>query len=235
MVELKGIGKYFSSNGVQALDRADFDLLPGEIHALVGENGAGKSTLMHIMAGYLKPGAGTVCLDGRERNFRSPADALASGIGMVRQHPSLVPGFAVWEDCVLGGEPRAGPFLNRKAARNLVRRLSDRWGFGLPIDRPTDTLTVSLRQKAAILALLLRKAAYLIFDEPTAVLTPGETAGLFALFSQLRSDGKGIVLISHKLEETLSLADRVTVLRKGRTAAVYSAASLDQTALISLI
>ena len=235
MVEMKGIGKYFSSNGVQALEHAEFELLPGEIHALAGENGAGKSTLMHIMAGYLKPGAGTLRLDGKERRFRSPADALAAGIGMVRQHPSLVPGFAVWEDCVLGGEPRVGPFLNRKAARNLVRRISERWGFDLPIDRPTDTLTVSLRQKAAILALLLRNAAYLVFDEPTAVLTPGETEGLFSLFSQLRAGGKGIVLISHKLEEILSLADRVTVLRKGRTAAVSPVASLTRESLTALI
>ncbi|MDR2630847.1 MAG: ATP-binding cassette domain-containing protein [Spirochaetaceae bacterium] len=227
MVELRGIEKYFPVNGIYALDNAGFELRSAEIHALLGENGAGKSTLMHIMAGYLKPSRGSICINGKEYHFAAPADALAAGIGMVRQHPNLVPGFKVWEDCILGSEGLSGPFINRKKARNQIRSLSERWGFDLPIDRPTDSLSVSLRQKTAILALLLRNVGYLIFDEPTAVLTPGETQGLFTLFAQLKAEGKGIVLISHKLEETLGLADRVTILRKGRTVAVRSAASLD--------
>jgi simple sugar transport system ATP-binding protein len=235
MVELRGIGKYFPVNGVYALDNAGFELRPGEIHALLGENGAGKSTLMHVMAGYLKPSTGTIRVNGTERRFAVPADALAAGVGMVRQYPQLTPGFKVWEDCILGSEPRFGPFISRKKARNRIRSLSERWGFDLPIDRPTDSLSVSLRQKAAILALLLRDAGYLIFDEPTAVLTPEETQGLFRLFTQLRAEGKGIALISHKLEETLGLADRVTVLRKGRTAAVRSAASLSGKSLRALM
>ncbi|MFP3091183.1 ATP-binding cassette domain-containing protein [Treponema sp. TIM-1] len=235
MVELRGIGKYFPVNGVYALDNAGFELRPGEIHALLGENGAGKSTLMHIMAGYLKPSKGGIYINGKEQHFAVPADALAAGIGMVRQHPNLVPGFKVWEDCILGSEPASGPFINRKKARNQIRSLSERWGFDLPIDRPTDSLTVSLRQKTAVLALLLRNAAYLVFDEPTAVLTPGETQGLFTLFTQLKAEGKGIVLISHKLEETLGLADRVTVLRKGKTVAVRSSADLDGKSLGNLM
>jgi simple sugar transport system ATP-binding protein len=235
MVELRGIEKYFPVNGVYALDNAGFELRPGEIHALLGENGAGKSTLMHIMAGYLKPSKGSIYINGKERHFAVPADALAAGIGMVRQQPHLVPGFKVWEDCILGSEPSSGPFINRKKARNQIRSLSERWGFDLPIDRSTDSLTVSLRQKTAVLALLLRDAAYLVFDEPTAVLTPGETRGLFTLFTQLKAEGKGIVLISHKLEETLDLADRVTILRKGRTVAVCSPASLDGKSLGSLM
>ncbi|MDR2069438.1 MAG: ATP-binding cassette domain-containing protein [Spirochaetaceae bacterium] len=235
MVELRGIGKYFPVNGVYALDNAGFELLPGEIHALLGENGAGKSTLMHIMAGYLKPSKGTIGINGKEQHFAAPADALAAGIGMVRQYPNLVPGFKVWEDCILGSEPSSGPFINRKKARDQIRSLSERWGFDLPIDRSTDSLTVSLRQKTAVLALLLRDAAYLVFDEPTAVLTPGETQGLFALFTQLKAEGKGIVLISHKLEETLGLADRVTILRKGKTVAVRPSASLDRKSLGNLM
>ncbi|MDR2758484.1 MAG: ATP-binding cassette domain-containing protein [Spirochaetaceae bacterium] len=235
MVELRGIGKYFPVNGVHALDNAGFELRSGEIHALLGENGAGKSTLMHIMAGYVKPSRGGIYINGKEQHFAAPADALAAGIGMVRQHPNLVPGFKVWEDCILGSEPASGPFINRKKARNQIRSLSERWGFDLPIDRSTDSLTVSLRQKTAVLALLLRNAAYLVFDEPTAVLTPGETQGLFTLFSQLKAEGKGIVLISHKLEETLGLADRVTILRQGRTIAVRSAASLDGKSLGNLM
>ncbi|MDR0688701.1 MAG: ATP-binding cassette domain-containing protein [Spirochaetaceae bacterium] len=235
MVELRGIGKYFPLNGIYALDDAGFELRPGEIHALLGENGAGKSTLMHVMAGYLKPSTGILRVNGKEQRFAAPADALAAGIGMVRQHPNLVPGFTVWEDCILGGEPLSGPFINLKKARDRIRFLSKRWGFDLPIDRPTDSLTVSLRQKTAVLALLLRNAVYLVFDEPTAVLTPGETQGLFALFTQLKAEGKGIVLISHKLEETLGLVDRVTVLRRGRTVAVRSAASLDAQSLGNLM
>jgi simple sugar transport system ATP-binding protein len=227
MVALRGIGKYFAAHGINALDKADFDLLPGEIHALLGENGAGKSTLMHIMAGYLQPGTGRILVNRRERRFNAPAEALAAGIGMVRQHPRLVPGFTVWEDCVLGAEPRTAGILNRKAARTLIRTLSERWGFALPLELPTERLTVSQRQKSAVLSLLLRNAEYLIFDEPTAVLTPYETEGLFSLLRRLREEGKGIVLISHKLEETLSLADRVTILRKGKTVAVRAAASLE--------
>jgi simple sugar transport system ATP-binding protein len=244
MVELKGIQKYFPANGVNALDQADFTLRPGEIHALLGENGAGKSTLMHIMAGYLKPGAGHILIDGREYHFSAPVDAMSAGIGMVRQHPHLVPGFTVWEDCVLGAEPLSAGLFNRGKARALVQALSERWGFDLPLDKPTESLTVSQRQKAAILALLLRGALprhknrdirYLIFDEVTAVLSPGETENLFALFRRLRAEGKGIVIISHKLEETLDLTDQVSVLRRGRTVAVLSSASLDSQRVSALM
>ncbi|MFP3042771.1 ATP-binding cassette domain-containing protein [Treponema primitia] len=235
MVELRGIQKYFPSSGVTALDNAEFDLRPGEIHALLGENGAGKSTLMHIMAGYLKPGSGHILIDGKEHHFAAPVDALSAGIGMVRQHPHLVPGFKVWEDCILGAEPSTAGIVNRKKARILAQSVSDRWGFDLPLDRNTETLTVSQRQKTAVLALLLRgelhrkhrEVRYLIFDEVTAVLSPGETAGLFDLFRRLKAEGRGIGIISHKLEETLSLADRVSILRKGKTTAVLKAASLD--------
>jgi simple sugar transport system ATP-binding protein len=236
MVELRGIGKYFPAGGVTALEGASFELRPGEIHALLGENGAGKSTLMQILAGYLKPGAGGIFLGGEERRFAAPADALAAGIGMVRQHPGLNPGFRVWEDCVLGAEPCRGFFLDRRKARNRVRELSDRWGFGLPLDQGTETLTVSQRQKAAVLSLLLRDARWLIFDEPSAVLSPGETEGLFRLFRLLAAGGTGIVLISHKLDETLALAGRVTILRRGKTvAASLPAASLSAEAAGALM
>ncbi|MDR1302471.1 MAG: ATP-binding cassette domain-containing protein [Treponema sp.] len=234
-VRLQGIQKYFPANGVHALDNTSFDLHDGEIHALLGENGAGKSTLMHIMAGYLTPTAGRILVDMQEQCFTSPADALALGIGMVRQHPHLSPGFTVWEACILGAEPGSPWFLQPRKARNQVRSLSARWGFDLPLDQDTTTLTVSQRQKTAVLALLLRKVRYLIFDEPTAVLTPGETQGLFELFKLLREDGKGLVLISHKLEETLGIADRVTVLRKGKTQGSRAARSLGNAALQDLM
>jgi simple sugar transport system ATP-binding protein len=235
VVELRGIHKYFSSNGIYALDNADFELRTGEIHALLGENGAGKSTLMHIMAGYLKPGAGHILADRKEKHFASPGDALAAGIGMVRQHPRLTPGFTVWEDCILGAEPCFVGLIKQRKARDMVRVLSERWGFDLPIDRLTGSLTVGQRQKAAILALLLRNTRYLIFDEVTAVLNPQETQGFFMLLNQLKEDGRGIVLISHKLEETLGIADRISVLKKGRIAASLPAASLDPEKLSDLM
>jgi simple sugar transport system ATP-binding protein len=234
-VQLKDIQKYFPANGVHALDNTSFDLHGGEIHALLGENGAGKSTLMHIMAGYLTPTSGRILVDTQEQRFASPADALGHGVGMVRQHPHLSPGFMVWEACILGAEPGFPWFLQPRKARNQVRSLSARWGFDLPLDQDTTTLTVSQRQKTAVLALLLRKVQYLIFDEPTAVLTPGETQGLFELFRLLKKDGKGLVLISHKLEETLSIADRVTVLRKGKTQASRAARSLGNATLQELM
>lgn len=252
MVELRRIQKYFPSNGVRALEGADFNLRGGEIHALLGENGAGKSTLMHIMAGFLRPGVegggfprlpggifrqepGSVIVDGRERRFSSPAQALGAGIGMVRQHPRQVPGFPVWENCVLGSTSRPPPLVNLGALRKRVADLNEDLGFGLPLDSPAESLTVSQGQKAVILNLILRDARYLIFDEPTAVLTPLETGRLFEILRRLRDEGKGIVLISHKLEETLKLADRVTVLRRGKTAPPLEAAGLDSASLWELI
>jgi simple sugar transport system ATP-binding protein len=227
MLELRRIDKYFPENGVQALSRVDFTLSPGEIHALAGENGAGKSTLMHILAGHIAPSAGEILLDGKPVRFSGPGAALDGGIGMVRQHPVLVPGFRVWEACVVGVPLRFPALVRKRLSCRKIRELSEQWGFGLDSSALTDALTVSERQKCAILALIVRKARYLIFDEPTAVLSPGETAAFFALLRRLRSEGRGIVLISHKLEETLAIADRITVLRRGQPAGTYKAAEVD--------
>jgi simple sugar transport system ATP-binding protein len=244
VIELRRIQKTFASNGVAALDNAEFDLRDGEIHALLGENGAGKSTLMHIMAGYLKPDAGQILVDGKKQRFGAPTDALRAGIGMVRQHPRMTPGFAVWEDCILGAEPNVFGFVSRRKAHALVRALSERWGFDLPLDKATGALTISQRQKAAVLALLFRgetagaaerRIQYFIFDEVTAVLSPEETEGLLRLFDRLKAEGKGVVIISHKLEETLGIADRVSVLRKGRTVATAPGASLDNETIGALM
>jgi simple sugar transport system ATP-binding protein len=232
MILLHRIHKRFSPNGVKALDGADFDLKEGEIHALVGENGAGKSTLMHIMAGFLKASEGVIIADGQEVRFSSPAKALAAGIGMVRQHPRFVPEFSVWENCTLGSE---NSFLFSKRRAKEIAALNERWDFGLPLEKPASELTVSQGQKAAILGLLRRDARYLIFDEPTAVLSPRETEALFELFRKLRDEGKGIALISHKLNETLNLADRVTVLRRGKTAGVLNADEAEEARLSTLI
>ena len=224
MVQLKNIQKYFSSNGVKALDGADFELRGGEIHALLGENGAGKSTLMHIMAGFIKPGGkglhgnpGLMLVDGREQRFSSPAQALAAGIGMVRQHPRHIPGFPVWENCVAGSRQYHPLWFFRGSCRKHIATLNERLGFGLPLDSPVEALSVSEGQKAAILTLLMWNTKYLVFDEPAAVLNPVETENLFKIFSTLRNEGRGIVLISHNIEETVKIADRVTVLRQGKT------------------
>ncbi|MCL1928265.1 MAG: ATP-binding cassette domain-containing protein [Treponema sp.] len=224
MVELKKIHKYFSSNGVTALDGADFNLHEGEIHVLLGENGAGKSTLMHIMAGFMKPGGegfhgnpGKITINGKEKRFASTSHSLAAGIGMVRQHPHQIPGFPVWENCITGSRKHPPLFVNRQKYRNRVSDLNEQLNFNLPMDGLTDTLSVSQRQKAAILTLLLRKIQFLIFDEPTAILSSAETEKLFDLLALLRDEGKGIVLISHKLEEALRIADRLTILRQGKT------------------
>ncbi|MDR0496324.1 MAG: ATP-binding cassette domain-containing protein [Treponema sp.] len=226
MVELRNISKYFPSNGVMALENASLTLRPGEIHALLGENGTGKSTLMHILAGYFQQSSGSVFVDSRERSFSSPAAALALGIGMVRQHPGFIRGFKVWEDCILGAERPAcrtngdkwrNLLFNPGKARKRLEELSRRWNFDLPLDDRAESLTVSQRQKSAVLSLLLRDVRYFIFDEPTAVLTKGETQSLFGLLNFLRDDGRGIIFITHKLDEALAVSGRVTIIRRGAT------------------
>ena len=218
MVELRNISKYFPSNGVTALENAGLTLFPGEIHALLGENGTGKSTLMHILAGYFPPSSGTILVDGKEQYFSAPAAALARGIGMVRQHPGFIKGFKVWEDCILGAEkPRFSLLLDPGLSKRRVEKLSNLWGFDLPLDSQSENLTVSQRLKAAVLALLLRNVKWFIFDEPTAVLTPGETKSLFELFKRLRDEGSGLILITHKLDEALTISSRVTVIKRGVT------------------
>ena len=242
MVELKNIQKYFSANNVTALSGADFNLREGEIHALLGENGAGKSTLMHIMAGFIKPGvegfnrkAGSILINGKEQYFASPLHALAAGIGMVRQHPRQIPGFLVWENCIVGYTKHSSLWLNRRSCRKKVSALNDSLGFELPLDIPAERLSVSQGQKAAILGLLLRNTKYLIFDEPAAVLSPDETEKLFTIFSALRREGKGIVLISHKLEEAKKIADRITILREGKTKISGASTIISDEKLSSLI
>ncbi|GAB1483675.1 ABC transporter ATP-binding protein [Treponema sp.] len=235
MLRLEGIRKRFDSNGVEALSGVDFDLRPGEIHALIGENGAGKSTLMHIAAGKLEMTAGTIYIDEKPVVFKSSADALGKHIGMVRQHPQLIRGFHLWEDLILGHEGGHLGLLDKKAARREINALSKRWGFGLDADMRVDELAISQKQKAAILALLLREVRYLILDEPSSVLTPVETEQLFNLLSALRDEGRSIVLISHKLEETLAIADRVSVLRRAQKISTREASDIGIAELNSLV
>jgi simple sugar transport system ATP-binding protein len=176
---------------------------------------------MHILAGYLSPSSGAIFVDGKERHFSAPADALALGIGMVRQHPAFIRGFKVWEDCVLGAEGQKRkwglPLLDPGASGKRLKELSNQWDFDLPLEAKTESLTVSQRQKAAVLSLLLRDIRCFIFDEPSAVLTQEETKTLFELFDRLRGEGRSIIFITHKLDEALSIAGRITVIRHGVT------------------
>lgn len=222
MIRMTGIRKTFASNGAKALEGADFALDAGEIHAVFGENGAGKSTLMHVLAGILRPDAGTITVNGRAARFRSAADASRAGIRMVRQRPEVCPGLRVWEGCALGAETRRGPFMRLSASRKEAERLDASWGLGLPLDAPAVSLDSAGRLSAAILAALLAGTRVIIFDEPTAALGGPDTARFFALLRRLSAGGVTVVIISHKIDETLAIASRATVLRKGRTAGLIS-------------
>jgi simple sugar transport system ATP-binding protein len=213
-LELRGITKKFGP--VVANDRVDFDVRPGEVHALLGENGAGKSTLMSIVYGLYKQTEGEILVDGKVVEIDSPSDAIALGIGMVHQHFMLVPVMTVAENIVLGQEPSKRGRLDLKAARARVRELSDRYGLAVEPDSVIEDVTVGTQQRVEILKALYRDARILVLDEPTAVLTAQEVRELIVVLNRLKADGTAIVFISHKLGEVLQVADRITVLRRGK-------------------
>ncbi len=218
-VELRGITKVFP--GVVANDRVDLDLWRGEIHCLLGENGAGKSTLMQVLAGMYRPDAGTVALDGSPLKIDSAQTAIAHGIGMVYQHPTLVPTFTVLENLLLGSErPVAGRRLrlDRRGARASLIDLAGRLGTSVDPDAVVGSLALGRQQQVEIIKALWRGSKVLILDEPTTMLTPREIDDLAAVLRSLREQNLTLVVISHKLREALALGDRVTVLRQGRVA-----------------
>jgi ABC-type uncharacterized transport system ATPase subunit len=214
LLELKGITKRFP--GVLANDQVDFELVKGEVHGLLGENGAGKSTLMNILYGLYHPDEGQIRLNGKRILINSPHDAIDQGIGMVHQHFMLIPVMSVAENIVLASEPTKGPFLDLARAEERVRTLSEQFGLAVRPEARVSSISVGMQQRAEILKALYRGAEILILDEPTAVLTPQEAGELFAILRSLQADGKSIIFISHKLNEVLDIADRVTVLRQGK-------------------
>ncbi len=215
VLELRGITKRFP--GVLANDRVDFDLRRGEVHALLGENGAGKSTLMNILYGLYRPDGGEILLDGKHAEISSPHGAIAAGIGMVHQHFMLIPVMTVAENIVLASEPRRnGVLLDTAGAERRVRELAEQFSFHIDPHARVHDITVGQQQRVEILKALYRGADILILDEPTAVLTPQEAVELFEILRRLVADGMSVIFISHKLNEVLDIADRITVLRRGR-------------------
>ncbi|HEX9311984.1 MAG TPA: ABC transporter ATP-binding protein [Actinomycetota bacterium] len=214
-VRLQGITKRFP--GVVANDDINIEVRPGEIHAIVGENGAGKSTLMKILYGMQRPDEGTIEVNGRVMHFRSPKEAIAAGIGMVHQHFMLADNLTVLENVALGAEPHRGPLLQYGEARERIRELATTYGMPLDPDRLVEELSVGERQRAEIIKVLYRVARILILDEPTAVLVPQEVDELFRNLRELKREGVTVIFISHKLDEVLAIADRITVVRAGKT------------------
>jgi ABC-type uncharacterized transport system ATPase subunit len=215
ILELRGITKRFP--GIVADDNVDFDIGRAEVHALLGENGAGKSTLMNILYGLYKADEGEIRVNGNVVSFASAKDAIAQGIGMVHQHFMLIPVMTVAENIVLGTEPtREGVLLDYDGAVERVRELSKQFGLVVDPRARIQSITVGQQQRVEILKALYRGAEILILDEPTAVLTPQEAAELFAIVRSLKAEGKSIIFISHKLNEVLEIADRITVLRRGK-------------------
>jgi ABC-type uncharacterized transport system ATPase subunit len=214
-LEMRRITKRYP--GVVANDHINLDVKPGEIHALLGENGAGKTTLMNVLYGLATPDEGEILLDGKQVRIAGPADAIARGINMVHQHFMLVPVLSVADNILLGDETMANPiFLDRREAHRRIVDLGRRFGFEIDPEVKVGSLSVGWQQRVEILKALYRDARILVLDEPTAVLTPQETEEIFAVLRRLAGEGHSIIFISHKLYEVLEIADRITVIRRGK-------------------
>ncbi|MGX4656702.1 ABC transporter ATP-binding protein [Micromonospora sp. SCSIO 07396] len=233
-LELRGITKRFGD--LVANDHIDLTVEPGEIHALLGENGAGKSTLMNVLYGLYQPDGGEILVDGKPLKLKGPSDAIRAGIGMVHQHFMLVPVFTVAENIMLGAEQVRGGivgFLDRRRARREVAEVSARYNLRVDPDAVIEDLPVGIQQRVEIVKALTRDVDLLILDEPTAVLTPQETEELLTVMRSLKAAGKSIVFITHKLGEVKAIADRITVIRRGRTVGTASPeASRDELAAL---
>lgn len=214
VIEMRGITKIFP--GIIANDHINLALKKGEIHALLGENGAGKSTLMSVLFGLYQPEEGQIFHNGKEVKVTDPNVATSLGIGMVHQHFKLVECFSVMDNIILGNEDTSMGFIQKKKAREKVKKLSDTYGLHVDLDAKVSDITVGMQQRTEILKMLYRDNDILIFDEPTAVLTPQEIDELMQIMRNLKNEGKSILFISHKLNEIMAISDRCTILRKGK-------------------
>ncbi|TLN15034.1 ATP-binding cassette domain-containing protein, partial [bacterium] len=234
ILRLSGITKRFP--GVLANDHIDLHLEEGEILALLGENGAGKTTLMNILYGLYQPDEGEISVRDKVIQVHSPTDAIKAGIGMVHQHFMLVPVFTVTENVMLGEEPvKPGGILDRPKAANRIREISQAYGLEVDPDTYIEDLPVGVQQRVEIIKLLYREADILIFDEPTAVLTPQEADELFEIMRSLAKQGKSIIFITHKLREVLAIADRIMVIRRGAVVGETIPAEADQNKLAAMM
>lgn len=230
VIEMRGITKIFP--GTVANDNVNFDLLKSETHVLLGENGAGKTTLMNVLYGLYQPEKGKIFVKGKEVNITNPNEAIKLGIGMVHQHFMLVDNFTVTENIVLGSEPKRGLKLDIAKAKNIVKNLASKYGFNIDPDAVIEDISVGQQQKVEILKALYRGADILILDEPTAVLTPQEIKELGVIIDNLKSEGKSVILITHKLKEVMSMSNRVTIIRRGKVTGTVntSETSIDELA-----
>ena len=233
IIEMLHITKEFP--GIVANDDITLQLRKGEIHALLGENGAGKSTLMSVLFGLYQPEAGVIKKNGREVKVNNPNDATALGIGMVHQHFKLIDVFTVLDNIILGAETTRLGFLQKREARKKVEELSQRYGLKVDLDAKVEDITVGMQQRVEILKMLYRDNEILIFDEPTAVLTPQEIEELMATMKEFAREGKSILFISHKLNEIMEVADRVTVLRKGKYVGTVNTKDTNKQALSNMM
>ena len=233
VIEMLHITKRFP--GIIANDDITLQLRQGEIHALLGENGAGKSTLMSVLFGLYQPEAGVIKKNGQEVKINNPNDATALGIGMVHQHFKLIEVFTVLDNIILGAETTKMGFLQKKEARAKVEALSERYGLKVDLDAKVEDITVGMQQRVEILKMLYRDNEILIFDEPTAVLTPQEIDELMATMKEFAKEGKSILFISHKLNEIMEVSDRVTVLRKGKYIGTVDTKDTDKQSLSDMM
>lgn len=218
IIEMRGISKRFGQ--VQANAAVYFSLQRGEIHAIVGENGAGKSTLMKILYGLYQPDAGEICVDGQPVTISSPRRAMRLGLGMIQQHFTLIPAFTALQNIILAKETRKfGTLIDYQKAEDKVTKLTEQVGFDVPLNTPVEFLPIGAQQHTEILKVLYHGAEILIMDEPTAVLVPQEIEGLFECMRGLKREGRSIIIITHKLDEVMTIADTVTVMRRGKTVA----------------
>ncbi len=230
---MKNITKTFP--GIIANDKVTLTLKKGEIHALLGENGAGKSTLMSVLFGLYEPDSGKILKNGKEVKIKNPNEATALGIGMVHQHFKLVDVFTVLENIILGSETTTLGFLKTKEARKKVQAISEKYGLKVDLDSKIEDITVGMQQKVEILKMLYRDNEILIFDEPTAVLTPQEISELMETMKKFKAEGKSILFITHKLDEIMAAADRVTVLRKGKYIGTVLTSETDKKSLSEMM